>query len=64
MNIVLEAVAAVVLIAIAAYLIPLLLELKRTVVSLRKTTEENLKPALEELNLRLAKRQDHNRQCR
>ena len=53
MNTVILVVIAVILAVMAAYFIPLLIELKRTVLSLRKTTEENLNPALEELKLTL-----------
>lgn len=44
---------AVALGAVAAYLIPLLLELRRTVVALRNTIETNLNPALDELRKNL-----------
>jgi uncharacterized protein YoxC len=39
--------------AVAAFLIPMLLELKRTLVSLRTTIETSLNPALEELQKNL-----------
>ena len=44
---------AVVLGAVAAFLIPLLLELRRTVEALRCTIERNLNPALDELQKNL-----------
>ncbi len=44
---------AVALGAVAAYLIPLLLELRRTVEALRHTVEKNLNPALDELQRNL-----------
>ncbi|MBA4372025.1 MAG: hypothetical protein C0402_04100 [Thermodesulfovibrio sp.] len=44
---------AVVLGAVAAYLIPLLIELRRTVEALRNTVERNLNPALDELQKNL-----------
>ena len=39
--------------AVAAFLIPLLLELKRTIMALRCTIETNLNPALDELQKNL-----------
>ncbi|MDA8084034.1 MAG: DUF948 domain-containing protein [Nitrospiraceae bacterium] len=39
--------------AVAAYLVPLLLELRRTVEALRHTIETNLNPALDELQKNL-----------
>jgi len=44
---------AVALGAVAAYLIPLLLELRRTVEALRHMVEKNLNPALDELQKNL-----------
>lgn len=44
---------AVMVSLVAIFLIPLLLEARRTVQMLRKTTEEKLNPALDELNLTL-----------
>jgi len=53
MNIILSVIVSVFLIVIAVFLVPLLLELKKTVISLRNITENNLKPALDELQLTL-----------
>ncbi|MGC2061363.1 MAG: DUF948 domain-containing protein [Thermodesulfovibrionales bacterium] len=44
---------AVALGAVAAYLVPLLVELRRTVEALRNTIERNLNPALDELQKNL-----------
>jgi uncharacterized protein YoxC len=46
-------VIAVSIVIIVFFLVPLLIEAKRTFVSLRKTTEEKLNPALNELELNL-----------
>lgn len=51
MNAVLLILIAVSVLAIAVFLIPLLIEAKRTFVSLRKSTEENLNPAFDELKI-------------
>ena len=53
MNIILTVIVSIFLLVIAAFLIPLLLELKKTVISLRNITENNLKPALDELQITL-----------
>ena len=53
MNTLLSVILVVFLVVIAGFLIPLLLELKKTVVALRITTERKLNPALEELHLML-----------
>jgi uncharacterized protein YoxC len=58
MNTILLGVIAFSILAIAAYLVPLLIELKKTVVSIRKTTECNLNPALDELQHVLKNVQD------
>jgi len=49
MNNILLALIALSISAIAAFLIPVLIELKRTIVSVRKTAENNLNPTLEEM---------------
>ena len=53
MNIFITAAVAVFLAVLLAFLAPLLLELKQTLRSLRKTNEERLAPALEELSASL-----------
>ena len=53
MNTILLGIVAALFLVVVVYLIPLLLELKKTVISVRNTTERNLNPALEELQLTL-----------
>jgi len=53
MNIILSVSVSFFLLITAVFLVPLLLELKKTVISMRNTTEKNLNPALEELQLTL-----------
>jgi hypothetical protein len=53
MNTILLAIIAALLVVITGFLISLILELKKTVVCMRNTTEMNLNPALEELQLTL-----------
>jgi len=53
MNTILLGIIAALFLVVVVYLIPLLLELKKTVISLRNTTENNLNPALDELQLTL-----------
>ncbi len=53
MNTILLTVIAVSLLAIAFYLIPALMELKKALACLRRTLDEGLKPTLEELQLTL-----------
>jgi len=53
MNTILFGIIAALLLVIVVYLIPLLLELKKTAISMRNTTEKNLAPALDELQLTL-----------
>lgn len=53
MDTILLGIIAALFLVIAVYLIPLLLELKKTVISVRNTTEKNLNPALDELQLAL-----------
>lgn len=53
MDTILLGIIAALFLVIAVYLIPLLLELKKTVIAVRNTTEKNLNPALDELQLAL-----------
>lgn len=53
MNTILLGIIAAIILVMAVYLIPLLLELKKTVISLRNTTEKGLNPALDELQITL-----------
>lgn len=49
MNTIVLVVIGAAAVGVAAFLIPLLVELRQAVISLRKTTEEKLNPALDEL---------------
>jgi uncharacterized protein YoxC len=53
MNTIILAVIAVAVALMAAFVIPMLLELKRTLASLRQTMEQNLAPTLDELQVML-----------
>jgi methyl-accepting chemotaxis protein len=53
MNTILLVVLTIAVCLITAFLIPLLIETKRTMTSLRRSTEEQLNPALVELQLNL-----------
>jgi len=53
METILLGIIAALLLIIAVYLIPLFLELKKTAIALRNTTEKSLAPALDELQFTL-----------
>ena len=53
MDTILLGIIAALFLVIVVYLVPLLLELKKTVISVRNTTEKDLAPVLEELQLTL-----------
>lgn len=53
MNTILLAIIAACLLVIAFFLVPMTVELRRTLAALRKTTEENLGPALDEMRASL-----------